>query len=84
MEVYNEVCFCPMIKDVKLLPCINPPTANYLLEIIVNMIEQNDTYVSEEQANSYKRLATQMRRSTPDKEWMLRLLATLHPTNEVF
>ena len=48
------------------------------------MIELNESYTSEEQANSYKRLAAHMRRSTPDKSWMLGLLATLHPAHEVF
>lgn len=67
MEVFSGTCFCPMLKDVKFLPCLHPPPADQLLELIAAMIEGNESYASEEQARQYKRLAAHMRRSKPDK-----------------
>ena len=51
----------------KFLPCLNPPTSDTLLEGIVNMIENNDQYVNEEEAQRYKKLAIYMRRNKPEK-----------------
>ena len=84
MEVFRDVCFCPMLKDVKFLPCLHPPTAGQLVDIIATMIENNDSYETEDQAKQYKRLALHMRRSRPEKAWMLGLLSTLHPNHELF
>ena len=84
LEVYNGTCYCPKQVDVKPLFCLNPPPNHLLVEMIATMIEQNDSYANEEQANQYKRLATHMRRHTPDKQWMLGLLSNLNPGHEVF
>ena len=84
LEVFNGTCFCPKQVDVKPIVCLYPPTNQHLVEIIASMIEQNGNYQSEEQANQYKRLASHMRRHTPDKQWMLFLLSTLNPEHEIF
>jgi len=44
MEVYKEECFCPLLKEIRFQPCINPPTADYLLEKIVKLIEEKGEY----------------------------------------
>ena len=67
MEVFNETCYCPKIGDFQFLPCLNPPTSDVLLEGIIDMIETNDQYVNEQEANKYKKLALYMRRNKPDK-----------------
>jgi hypothetical protein len=84
MEIFQEVCYCPMMKDVKFLPCLHPPTADQMVEIIATMIDGNDSYESERQADQFKRLAVHIRRSRPDKQWMLGILSTLHPNHEIF
>ena len=48
------------------------------------MIDSNNSYETAKQANQYKRLALHLRRSRPDKQWMLGLLSTLHTNHEVF
>ena len=83
-EVREGKCFCPMLKDMTFLPCVSPPTTSYLVDYIANMLENNDQYQSEEQANQYKRLAKHLRRNHPDKQWLLGVLSTLHPGNEIF
>ena len=83
LEVFDERCYCPHLKDVTFMPCVNPPTAEYLLDTIVTMIEQNGSY-NEGQALAYNRLAHHMSRNRPEKQWLLALLATLNSGHEVF
>ena len=63
---------------------MNPPTNSHLIEIISNMIETHSNYNSLEEEKAFKRLAVHMKRHTPDKSWMLQLLAVMDETHEVF
>ena len=66
-----------------LIPCLNPPTADYLVDLLASGIE-NNAYENAQVAAFYNRLAEHMRRNKPDKQWMLGLLGTLNPANEIF
>ena len=48
------------------------------------MIETHSNYNSLEEEKAFKRLAVHMKRHTPDKSWMLQLLAVMDQTHEVF
>ena len=48
------------------------------------MIETHSNYNSDEEEKAFKRLAVHMRRHTPDKSWMLQLLAVMDQNHEVF
>ena len=76
-EVRSEVCFCPMLNNISFKACPNPPTNVELVDFITNMIETNNGYSNEEEANRYLRLAVHIRRNPPDKQWMLGLLSML-------
>ena len=64
-------------------PCLNPPTVSYLVDGIVQMI-QNNQYDNERDNHRYNRLAVYLQRNTPEKPWLLGLLALLAPDNGVF
>ena len=83
-EVRSKVCFCPRLGDMTFKACTNPPTNTALIDFIANMIETNDTYPNDGEANRYKRLAVHIKRNPPEKQWMLGLLSTLMPENEIF
>ena len=40
-EVFQETCYCPRVKDVTFLPCMHPPTAADLAEVIAGTIESH-------------------------------------------
>ena len=68
----------------KQLNCVNPPSSEFIRNTLCELIEGNDQYENAEQAKQWKRLAKFMRKNVPDKEWLLRFLATLMPNHEVF
>ena len=72
-EVYQDTCYCPLIENMKFVNVMHPPTADYLVEYIVNGI-QTAQYGDLNEANKYKRLTWHMLRNKPDKEFMLGLL----------
>ena len=83
-EVYLGKCYFPLLHDIRLEPCLNPPSADYLVEVLANLIENNGNYDSEDQMNQYKRLVKHLRHNKPDKQWLLAVLSTLQPHNEIF
>ena len=73
-----------MLKGISFLPCAFPPSIQQLTDIIVTMIENDGTYESKEQETRWKRLAQFMRKNSPEKQWMLGLLAKISPNHEIF
>ena len=73
-----------MLKEITFLPCVHPPTTSQLVDGITDMLENNGNYENEEQARKYKRLAVHIRRNAPEKQWLIGLLGSLYPANEIF
>ena len=59
------------IGNTRLEPCLHPPSCEQLVDILVALIESNGNYESQAQAEKFNRLAKHMRRSSPDKQWLL-------------
>ena len=41
LEVFNDQCHCPRRKDIKLVPCLNPPTVAFLVNYIAETFENH-------------------------------------------
>lgn len=83
-EVRTGECYCPKLEEMNFKPCLNPPTTSYLVDGLVNMINNNNSYENEREAERFKRLSTFIARHPPEKSWLLGLLSTLVPDNEIF
>ena len=83
-DIYIGKCYCPKLPDITILPCCNPPTAEFLRDEVANIIDNNDAYPDQEQEKQWKRLGKYMRKNIPVKQWLLGLLALIAPQHEVF
>ena len=84
LEIFNNKAACPKITEITFYNVINKPTVSLLVEIVTDTIDNNSLYPSEEIAKKWKRLALHIRKSTPEKYWLLGLLGLLNPRHEVF
>ena len=59
--------FCPKLKDVTFLPCAYPPSADYLRNTIIDMIDNpTSVYDNEDLRQAYQALAVALRKSNGD------------------
>ena len=47
LEVFKDECHCPRVKDVRILPCLSPPTIAFLVDMIAGTIENHPGYLSQ-------------------------------------
>lgn len=72
MEVINGSYYCLFYKDVRLMPCIRPPPKQLLLEkLMLLMAKLNKNPGIDD-------------KHTPDKQWIIAVLATLNSKDEIF
>ena len=83
-DIYTDKCYCPKTTEIKHLPCIYPPTSEFLRDEVANIIENNGEYANEGQAKSWKKLAKYMRKQTPEKQWLLGMLSMINSQHAVF
>ena len=83
-DIYHERCYFPRCDMIKFKPCLHPPNAKQLVEIICDLIQGGFNYNNEEEAQKCNRLAKHLRRNKPDQEWLLRLLSTMCEGHPVF
>ena len=83
-DIYTGKCHCPKIGEIKQLPCVYPPSAEFLRDEVANIIENKGEYVNELQAQQWKRLTKYMRKNIPEKQWLLGMLALIHAQHPVF
>jgi hypothetical protein len=82
-DIYTGKCHCPKLSEIKFQPCCYPPSQEFLRDEVCTIIENGD-FPDEEQTKQWKRLVKYMRKNTPEKRWLLGLLATISPGHEVF
>ncbi len=46
-DIYSGKCHCPKLADITLLPCVYPPSAEFLRDEIATIIESNNAYPDE-------------------------------------
>ena len=83
-DIYHERCYFPRCNAIKYKPCLRPPNAKQLVDIVCDLIEGGFKYNSEQEAQQCKRLSKHIRRNKPDQEWSLRLLSTMCEGHPVF
>ena len=63
---------------------MHPPSAEYLVDVIVLLIGDNEHYENQDQKNKYYRLSKHLQHHKPDKQWLLGLLSTMNVNHEIF
>ena len=84
MEIFNGQAACPKITDITFRNVVNKPPVNLLVDIVTDAIEKNRHYPNGEVAKQWKRLAVHIRKSFPEKYWLLGLLGLLNQGHAVF
>ena len=72
-NVITGKAFCPKFSEVKMLPCPRPPTVDVLLKKFHKICkDQNLVHYGVDESH------------VPDKRWLLDLISTLNPDDEIF
>lgn len=72
-QVLQGVYWCPKFKDIRMKPCPKPPTKEVLVHKLIEIC----------QLESYN-VAWIDEKHLPDKKWLLDVLATLSPSDNIF
>ena len=72
MEVISGQVYCPLFKDIRLQPCPMPPSKDILLTSLQEVLKQQhkDAGIDD--------------KHTPNKQWIVHVLSTLQPKNQIF
>jgi hypothetical protein len=73
-QVIKGRSWCPLRKDIKMLGCPRPPNKSALLEKFWNFVH----------FNRIKLMGVDPEKHGPDKRWLLDVLATYTPEDEIF
>ena len=83
-EVRSGECWCPKLELTKFRACLHPPTQDKLRWLVVEEIEKKTNFNSEQERESYLRLAKHLRKNLGDTKWLLGLASTLNPDMPIF
>ena len=64
--------YCPKYEDIKMLPCPRPPSKTVLYEKFKAIMPSKKFTIAFDEKH------------LPDAKWLLAVIATLNPTNEIF
>ena len=67
-----------------MITCLRPPSSDYLLDLILHMIESKGDYNDQATAEAFNTLSLHMRHHKPEKQWMLILLSAMDDGHEIF
>jgi hypothetical protein len=70
INVMDGSYWCPKVEEIKLRQCPRPPEKRVLLKKFLDLMEGKATGISE--------------KHSPNKEWLLIMIATLKPEDEIF
>ena len=72
-NVLQKNYWCPLYKDIKMLPCVKAPVKETLLQRLQALCEENDLNIG---WIDFQHM--------PDKDWMIKVIGTLNPMDEIF
>lgn len=64
--------WCPKYSDIKTLPCPTPPKKEKLIDIVSKLPQLKEVQLGFDVTH------------TPDKKWLIDMIATCDPDNEIF
>lgn len=70
--IVNGAVWCPQYKDIRLNPCPRPPSKDVLLNKLRNYIKKEKRNVEVDE------------KKQPDKQWIINILSTYTPNDEIF
>jgi hypothetical protein len=73
-NVITGAAWCPLRKKIVMLGCPRPPTKHVLLEKFWDYVD----------TNQLKLVGVDRDKHSPDKRWLLDILATFTPSDEIF
>ena len=73
LNVLNEKWWCPNYSEIKLKPCPKPPQKDVLIEKLRDYAFENE-----------KNISWLDEKHTPDKDWLVAVLASFTPEDEIF
>lgn len=71
-SVREDKIYCPRFKDLKPLPCPDPPPKEILLEAVVKVTTEKNLDIGAEEGK------------VPDRDWLLNVLSIHKPNHEFF
>ena len=73
-NVIRKKAWCPRFEDIKMIPCPTPPNKNVLIDKFYAFI----------QANKLLLVGVEPEKHVPDKRWLLDVLSSFTPGDEIF
>ena len=73
-QIIQGAAWCPLRKKIVMLGCPRPPTKQVLLDKFWDYVD----------TNQLKLIGVDREKHTPDKRWLLDILATFTPSDEIF
>jgi hypothetical protein len=72
-NVLQKIYWCPKFQDIKMMPCVKAPVKEVLLQKLQALCEENG-----------HNIAWIDSQHMPDKDWMVKVIGTLNPEDEIF
>jgi hypothetical protein len=73
-QIIKGKAWCPLYSKIVMIPCPRPPNKSVLLEKFWNFVD----------FNRHELIGVDRDKHVPDKRWLLDVLATFTPTDEIF
>ena len=79
-----ETFWLPKCQEIRILNCVDPPNRATLAEMVSQHMRNSPLTGNEPFDSSFRRTALEIVKKPPNKEWLLYMLATMNPENEIF
>ena len=79
-----EMYWLPKCEEIRILNCVDPPNRAVLAQMVSSHMRSQVLTGREPFDSSFKRTALEIVKKPPNKDWLLYMLATMHPESEIF
>ena len=83
-EIFRGTVGCPKTDAIQFRNPIHTPTAKEMITLVTKKIDDCQGYANIDEANRWYRLAKYIRKSRPERAWLVGLLCCIDLENEIF